>query len=153
MAVFDLVTLEPSPAAVVRATMAVSDFPSFFGHAFGAVAAAVAGQGLEIVGEPFAFVPSSPADVVEVAAGFPVSAAAERAGDVVPLELPGGRGVTTVHVGPYDTMAKTYEQMRDWISVQSLSPGTHLWEVYLSDPAAEPDPSTWRTRIVWPVSD
>lgn len=27
-----------------------------------------------------------------------------------------------------------------------------MWECYLSDPGAEPDPDTWRTLIVWPLA-
>lgn len=27
-----------------------------------------------------------------------------------------------------------------------------MWESYLSDPVAEPDPATWRTRIMWSVA-
>jgi len=27
-----------------------------------------------------------------------------------------------------------------------------MWEYYLSDPAAEPDPATWKTLIIWPVA-
>lgn len=158
MSVFKLVTIDPSPVAVARGIMAMSDFPTFFASAFGAVAAVVAGQGLEIVGEPFAFFPSAPddsaaSDVVEVAAGFPVSGSTESAGEVVSWVLPGGRAVTTVHVGPYDGMDKIYDQMREWMAEQGLTPGDHLWEVYLSDPSDEPDPSTWRTQIVWPVGD
>lgn len=149
----ELVKIVPSPAAVVRDTVPVNDLPSFFGRAFGAAAAAAAGQGLKLVGAPFAFYPSAPNDVVEVAAGFPVSAAVEPAGAVVPMELPGGRAATIVHVGPYDSMEETYEQIRVWMAGQGLTPADHVWEVYLSDPSTAPDPSAWRTQIFWPVDD
>ena len=152
MSVFELVELVPRPAAVVRATMAVSELPSFFGRALGAVAAAAAGQGLELLGEPFAFYPGAPTDVVEVAAGFHVSSAVEPADDVVPLELPGGRAATTVHVGPYESMHKTYAEMHVWMAKQGITQADHMWEVYLSDQSTEPDPSTWRTQIFWPVN-
>ena len=152
MSVFELVEMVPRPAAVVRATIAVSDLPSFFGRAFGAVAAAAAGQGLQLLGEPFAFYPGAPTDVVEVAVGFPVSSAVEPADDVVPMELPGGRAATTIHVGQYDSMDKTYAAMHTWMAGRGLTPADHMWEVYLSDPSTEPDPSTWRTQIVWPVN-
>src|SRR5450631_67634 len=153
MAAPELVKIVQSPAAVVRDTVPVNDLSSFFGRAFGAAAAAAVGQGLELVGAPFAFYPSAPTDVVEVAAGFPVSAAIEPAGAVVPLELPGGQAATIVHVGPYDSMEKTYEQIREWMAGQGFSPADHVWEVYLSDPSTESDPSAWRTQIFWPVGD
>ena len=37
------------------------------------------------------------------------------------MELPGGRAATTVHVGPYDTMVKTYEEMRMSTTAQGLT--------------------------------
>jgi hypothetical protein len=27
-----------------------------------------------------------------------------------------------------------------------------MWESYLSDPSAEPDPATWRTQLTWPLA-
>jgi len=145
--------MAPSPAAVVRDTMATSELPSFFGRAFGAVAAAAAAQGVELVGEPFAFYPGAPTDVIEVAAGFRVPTAFQPSGEVVPMELPGGRVVIAVHVGPYDTMDKTYKEIHTWMAARRLTPAGHMWEVYLSDPSTQPDPSTWRTQIIWPVDD
>ena len=138
---------------MVRDTVPVSDLPDFFGRAFGAVAAAAAGQDIELVGEPFAFFASAPTDVVEVAAGFRVSAAFEPSGDVAPMELPGGRAVTAVHVGTYDSMDETYKDIHRWMAAQRLTPAGHMWESYLSDPSTGPDPSTWRTRVIWPVDD
>ena len=30
-------------------------------------------------------------------------------------------------------------------------PATRVWESYLSGLGAEPDPTTWQTRILWPI--
>ena len=133
--------------------MAASDLPPFFARAYGAVAAAAAGQGLEVAGEPFAFCPNTPTEVVEVAARFPVSGAVQPAGDVVPMELPGGAGS---HDGPRRTVRHLHEtsaQMREWMAAQGLTPADHMWEVCLTDPSTEPDPASWRTRIFQPVKD
>ena len=27
------------------------------------------------------------------------------------------------------------------------------WEVYEAGPSSDPDPATWRTRVVWPVAE
>ena len=145
MAAPELVKIVPSPAAVVRDTVAVSDLPSSIGRAFGAAVAAAAGQGLELVGAPFAFHPRAPSDVVE---GPPVSGSQPRSsrGCCRALELPGGHAATIVHVGPYDRMEKTYEQVRVWMTVQGFT--DHLREVDLSDASTEPDPSPWRTDLL-----
>ena len=151
MSVPELIDLDPSPAAVVRETVPVNELPAFFDRVFGAVAGVVVSQGVKLDGEPFAFYAGAPTDVVEVAAGFRVSAPIEPSGDVVPMDLPGGRAVTMVHTGPYDSMDKAYHEMHGWMAAQGLTPAGHMWESYLSDPSKEPDPSTWRTKIVWPV--
>lgn len=62
----------------------------------------------------------------------------------------GARAVVTIHVGPYDTMAETYDGLRRWCAGQGITLAGGTWEEYLSDP--ETDPSTWQTRIVWPAA-
>jgi len=92
-----------------------------------------------------------PGETVEVAAGFPVSGPIDPTGAVTALELPGGRAVTGIHVGSYDGLAQTYQDLVAWVQAQGLAVGTRMWESYLTDPAAEPDPATWRTQITWPL--
>ena len=153
MASFKLVTLDSAPAAVVSETVPVRDLPAFFGRAFDAAAAAAKSQGVEVVGQPFALYNGAPTDVIDVSGGFRVSAAIQPVGDVGPMELPGGRAVTTIYVGPYDMIESTYAKMHVWMSTKRLTPASRMWEVYLSDPMTEPDPSAWRTQIVWPVDN
>ena len=66
--------------------------------------------------------------------------------------LPAGRAVVVVHVGPYDTLEATYGRLLEWVAAQGMELATGMWEEYLSDPEQEPDPATWRTRIVAPVA-
>ena len=56
-----------------------------------------------------------------------------------------------MHVGPYDTLAETYEAVMGKMQAEGVTPGSSMWEYYLSDPAAEPDPAMWKTLVVWPV--
>ena len=41
--------------------------------------------------------------------------------------------------------------LKTWIQGQGRTPSAIMWERYLSDPDAEPDPSKWLTEVVWPV--
>jgi effector-binding domain-containing protein len=147
----EIVELEAQEALAVRGDVPVAAMPDFFGRAFPAVWAAAQAGGVDIVGPPFGYYPSPPTDTVVVEAGAPVSAPAPDSGEVHRLVLPGGRAVVATHVGPYDTLATTYADLQAWMRAERLVPAGPVWESYLSDPAAEPDPSTWRTRIVWPV--
>ena len=107
---------------------------------------------MEIVGPPFAFYPEMPTETVTIEAGFAVSIPAKAVGDAHPFVLPGGRVAQAIHVGPYETMEKTYRDLRTWMAEQRLHPAAGMWESYLSDPRTQPDPATWRTLITWPIS-
>lgn len=148
----EVVELEPQLTIAVRGDVLIADLPAFFEQAFTAAAAAAEAAAVEIVGPPFGFYPSMPAETVEVEAGFPVAQLIEDSDDTHHLELPGGRAVVAIHIGPFETMEQTYRDLQSWMSEQGLRPATGMWECYLSDPLTEPDPATWRTKIVWPLA-
>lgn len=148
----EVVELEPQEAIAVHGEVRLDEMPAFFERAFTTAAAAAEAAGAEIVGPPFGFYPEMPGDTVVVEAGFAVSDHVEASGDAHRLLLPGGRAVRAMHVGPYDTMPRTYADLHAWMARQGLRPAATMWECYLSDPVTEPDPATWRTLIVWPVA-
>ncbi len=152
MSACEIVELTAQPAVVVRGEVPMDELPGFFGSAFGTVMEFLQEQGVSPTGPPFGFYPSTPDDVVEVRAGFPVAAPLEPSGKVEALELPSGRAVTTTHVGPYDALEQTYQALLAWMAGQGVRPAIAMWESYLSDPALEP-PERWRTKIVWPIDE
>jgi len=147
----EIVELDPQNAIAVRGDVAIADLPEFFERAFSTAAAAAETSGVEITGPPFGFYPEMPTDTVAVEAGFPVAAPVEAVGDAHPFVLPAGQAVQAMHVGSYDTMEQTYVDLQAWMAEQGLHPASGMWECYLSDPRTEPDPNTWRTKIVWPL--
>lgn len=148
----EIVELEPQEAIAVRGDVAIRDLPGFFERAFHEAAEAAEASGVEIIGPPFGFYPEMPTDTVAVEAGFPVSAPAEAHGNAHRFVLPGGRAVQATHVGPFDTMETTYDQLQSWMAEQGIQPAVGMWECYLSDPEVERDPAKWQTRITWPIS-
>lgn len=139
------------PTAVVRDRVRLDQLAAFFSRAFEEAAAALQAQGRHPVGPPFGKYTGVPTDAIDVEAGFPVSEAIARSGEVVPGTLPGGPVVEAMHVGPYDTIQDTYADVRRYFSEHELTPGDVMWESYLSDPQRQPDPATWRTEVCWPV--
>jgi effector-binding domain-containing protein len=148
----EIVELVPQDAVAVRGDVAFAELPEFFGRAFAESAAAAAACGVTIIGPPFGFYPEMPTMTVAVEAGFPVSGPIEPRGNAHPLVLPGGRAVQAMHIGPYDTMVQTYAALQSWMAERGLHPAVGMWESYLSDPQAEPDPAHWRTLIIWPLA-
>jgi effector-binding domain-containing protein len=151
MPTFTVTTVEHQPAAVVRAEVPLAEIRTLFDRGFGEVLRVVQAQGIAVAGPPFGFYPRMPTDTVEVAVGFPVAAPVTADGDVAPFELPGGQVVTGLHVGPYERLEATYRELTEWAAAHGHALAAHMWESYLTDPAVEPDPAGWQTRVTWPV--
>lgn len=152
MTVFEVRELAPQAAAAIRAEVPMAEITSVYDRGFPAVMAAVAAQGVDLAGPPFGYYPRMPDDTVEVVVGFPVLSPVQPDGEVLPFELPGGRAIVAVHVGPYDALQTTYAELAEWAAGQGLTLADHMWESYLSDPRTQPDPATWQTLVTWPVS-
>jgi effector-binding domain-containing protein len=146
----ELHELHPREAAVVSLHLTAEGIAEAIGGAFGEVAGAMATAGVDLAGPPFtryfSFGPTFDAE-----AGFPVMRPAPDIGRVHPARLPGGRVASVVHIGPYESIKDTYGVLMARVGEMGLQPLGPMWEVYWSDPEAEPDPSTWRTEILLPV--
>lgn len=147
-----LVQRPEQPTAVVREKVPMNALPEFFGRAYGAVMAAVQNQAVQIAGPPFGRYLSMPTDTVDVEAGFPVAAPFTGSGEVAAGTLPECRAFEATHTGPFDTLNATYDAIQERMKEEGFSPAGSMWEYYLSDPATEPDPATWKTLVVWPVA-
>jgi effector-binding domain-containing protein len=138
--------------AAVRKKVPMAELTEFFSRAFGDTMTALQGQGVSPTGAPFGKYYGRPDVIVDVEAGFPVATTISAAGTVLPGSLPGGRVVEAMHVGPYDTMDSTYSAVERYFADAKLTPGAVMWESYLTDPVAEPDPAKWRTQVCWPIA-
>jgi effector-binding domain-containing protein len=138
--------------AVVRASLSVPEIGPWFGASVGKLATWLAARHVPIVGPPFAryHVPDPDAGRFEVEAGFPVAAPVDGDEEVVASTLPSGSVATTVHLGPYEDLPAAYAAVTAWIDEQGGTSTGDMWEVYESDPQAQPDPATWRTRVFQP---
>ena len=146
--------LNEQPTAVLRETVPMKELRQFFSRAYQSVMSATEQQHVQLAGPPFALYRGMPTDVVDVEAGFPVAAPFSGGDDggVTAGTLPAGQALEAMHIGPYETLPETYGAIMGRMQAEGLTPGNSMWEYYLSDPAAEPDPAKWKTLIVWPVA-
>lgn len=100
---------------------------------------------------------------LQVEAGVPVAAAVLDDGDVRAGTLPAGRYAVMTHTGAPDTLVAATTQLLDWAEERGLafdvSPtdagqrwGCRL-ELYLTDPAEQPDLSKWQTQLAFRLAD
>ncbi|HEX5995953.1 MAG TPA: GyrI-like domain-containing protein [Jiangellales bacterium] len=135
--------------AVVRGEMPVDELPAWLAGVFPTVANYLRETGVIAIGPPFARF-AFLGRVAAVEAGFPVPTEITGDGLVEPSTLPGGPAAVTMHVGSYQDLDKVYLAVRSWVSQHGyVTTGPH-WEVYLTDPTVEPDPTCWRTDVVLP---
>lgn len=145
-----IVSLEPATAAVVRERVPMTALTEFFGRVFPATMAAAHAQGVELSGPPIAIYYGMPTDTVDVAGGFPTAGPVAADAGITNADLPGGRAVQVLHLGPYDTLERTYARLMSWFTEQGLTPGEIMWESYLNDPE---ESEVAETLIVWPLTD
>lgn len=90
-------------------------------------------------------------DVLDVEGAIPVVEAVEEGGRVKAETLPAGPALVTWHVGPYDQLGDTHTRVLEHMAAEGLESSSAPWEQYWTDPGMEPDPSKWRTLVVYPV--
>ncbi|WP_152191653.1 GyrI-like domain-containing protein [Georgenia satyanarayanai] len=147
-----LIDVEERPTVGIRRRVPVAELPAFFDEVFDAVAAAVERAGAHLGGAPFARYRGAPTDVVDVEAGFPLTEPWSGGGDLVAGSLPSARAVEAIHRGGYDALSDTYAELERWTGEHDVHVRDESWELYEAGPQSDPDPATWRTRIVWPVA-
>ena len=108
-------------------------------------------SGAGVTGAPFTRYLAVRMGSMSIQAGLPVGPDARSEGDIERIELPGGRCAVTLHTGPYDILSETHAVLEAWLREQGHALGPTCREVYLTDPATQPDPAKWQTQIVMPL--
>lgn len=149
-----VVTNLGDPTIGVRASVRGDEMQTFFKESYARLFEVIGDYHLEVTGEPFGRYRGAPGEVMDIEAGVPV-AKHPRDGHVdgvVRGRLLSADCVEAIHIGSYDTLTDTYASMVLWMHARGLNPLDDMWEFYLTDPNLEPDPSKWRTKVVWPFS-
>ena len=111
-------------------------------------------HGLALAGPPFARYPEFAMGSMVMEAGFAVAAPADGDPDagIEALTIPAGEAAVAIHRGPYDGLPATFEAVEAWVRSEGRSPSGPPMEIYLTDPGEHPDPQTWETQVVLPVT-
>ncbi|WP_448070490.1 GyrI-like domain-containing protein [Georgenia yuyongxinii] len=147
-----LIDVEEQPVAGVRQHVRLAELTTVLDSAFPKVLDAIRQAGAVPAGAPYARYFGTPSDTVDVEVGFPVAEPFAASGDVVVSTLPAARAAEAVHTGSYDRLPETYRRLETWIAEHDLQALDESWEVYEAGPDSDPDPATWRTRVLFPVS-
>lgn len=147
----ELRVLRSHHTATMRTEVDRSALSLAMGSILQAVKESLSRQGVSGTSAPFARYHAM-GEVVDFEAGVMVDAPIAPDGDVKPGQLPSGPAVIAVHAGPYETLERTYEAMQRWLDASpDYVANGGPWELYITDPSAEPDPNKWLTEIIFPL--
>ena len=148
---FSTTQIESQPILGIRSLARIQDLPDILGAHFGEIYGHVTQSGQQPAGMPLSRYHSMDGESVDLECGIPINTPLQGTHRIKPGELPGGTVATVIHKGPYEGLPQTWSALFEWIGAQGLKPAAAPWEVYLTDPGAEPDSSQWRTQIFFPV--
>ncbi|MCE7938323.1 AraC family transcriptional regulator [bacterium] len=139
-------------AAVIHLTIPRAEIQHVMGPAIGEVMATITAQGIPPAGPWFShhLTMDDPA-TFDFHVGVPVATPVAPAGRVVPGSLPAARVARTVYHGSYEGLGDAWGQLTAWIEANGHTPAADLWEYYVTDPGANPDPATWQTELNRPL--
>jgi effector-binding domain-containing protein len=137
--------------AAIRDEVPEGSLAEAMGGMFQAVMAALREQGITPASKPFARY-HAVGQVVDLEAGVIIKDPFQPSGQVRSSELPAGPAAIAVHTGSYETLEATHAAMQRWLEA---NPGQQAnggpWEIYVTDPAEEPDPAKWITEVIYPL--
>ena len=142
---------EAMPAWVragIRVQVPMAELHQAFGPIFEKVSQSVTDGGSDIIGPAYACYFGEPTDVVDVEIGFGISEPVEAEGILV-TQVPATDAVVGTHIGPYEQLEDSYEQLVPWMVSNDIDLADHMYELYDSMPGA--DPSSQITRMVFPL--
>ncbi|MGE5392320.1 MAG: GyrI-like domain-containing protein [Candidatus Saccharibacteria bacterium] len=149
-----IVDTQSTPAAGMEIVSNMAEVSKVIGQAYGQIMAYLGQNGIQPAGMPFVYYPEMSPDAEgrwKMIPGFPTTQPIQGADSIQPLTLPATQAATAIHMGPYETLEKTYAEMMSWIKENGYELNGPMWEYYFTDPQSEPDTSKWRTDIYIPV--
>ncbi|MDO5619602.1 GyrI-like domain-containing protein [Kocuria sp.] len=141
----------PIPTVVAREhnlPLAPKAMSAFYDSTYGTLYPALAAAGISPAGPAFGLHTRLPSQTVDIEAGVTVDRAAPNLPDgLVNSVLPGGNIAATTYVGSYDGLGSAWGAFMEAVAAAGHTPGLPLWEVYVSEPTLDADPSTMRTDL------
>jgi effector-binding domain-containing protein len=142
--------VERQAALSIRAEVLPHEIGPTLAELLPRVQAYIEKKGGKIAGAPFCRYHGF-GDKLRIEAGMAVSPAMPGEGDIQASELPGGDAAVTTHMGPYEALPQAHAAVVSWSMANRRSADGGPYELYLTDPADEPDENKRRTRVVLPL--
>jgi effector-binding domain-containing protein len=142
-----ILEVAPQRLAAIHVVVPRAEIQQVMGPGIGELMSTLAAQGIAPAGPWRTMHLRFDDQVFDFEIAVPVDRPVVPAGRVKQSSQPGGTIARTVHHGAYEGLAQAWPELSRWIEAQGRKPGMPIWEVYLTDPGANPDPATWQTEL------
>jgi hypothetical protein len=139
-----IVTVERRVTAVVKARVPFAEIPQAQRSARAKIEAGLPSLDTGALGLACTRWRPPQGGALDMEMGTIVARPIEAQGEIVPSELPAGRAVHTVMVGPFDGMGAAWQTLFEWCQAEKLKPAGINWEVYGPTPT---DPAKQETYL------
>jgi uncharacterized protein YndB with AHSA1/START domain/effector-binding domain-containing protein len=127
---YTIVAVEQRHTAAVKFTVGFADIPNAERSARAQIADALSRLGNLAAGDSFTLCRRLKDSKMHYEPGVVVSRTFTSSGDVVSSQLPGGRAVKQVLIGPFDQLPQAWPALFAWCASQGLQLEGAFWQVY-----------------------
>lgn len=143
--------IKAQPMISIKAKCKASEISQTLGSLYGQLMAFSGKNKITVTGAPFAIYHKYSVEEVELEAGLPVDKAAKSSGNIIAGNINAGKVLTTKHFGKYEDSEFAHAAIDEFVKTNNKTITGSPWEVYVTDPGVEKDPSKWLTEIYYPV--
>ena len=149
----ETVELPDQPALCVRFETSMDKLKDDIGRTYGLIFGRIGASGVAPAGPPMAlyFDMEMNPESFEMESCVPVAGEAAGEGEVTFRVLPGGKFLSLMHRGPYETLEATYEALFAYMKENGLELAGPSRELYLTDPSQVEVPEDNLTQILFPL--
>jgi effector-binding domain-containing protein len=147
-----VVEVNSQMAIGIKVESGMENMSEMMGSSFGKLMDYIGKSGAQPAGMPFAIWyqwQDSAKFIYECA--IPVASKLKGEGDIRFFNTYRGKAVTAEHWGNYDTSGNSWEAVMKYVEDNKLEANGDPYEVYVTDPATEPNPEKWLTVLYHPV--
>jgi effector-binding domain-containing protein len=147
-------TVSPVSYIGVAATMNPQDVKAVvtqMGKMYSSLTDVTTKSKVQINGHSFAIFPRFTDTSMDVICAVPVAPDSKLPAKYKVQELAGGKAVKAIHIGAYETLESTHNEINKYVAFKNLEVSGAPWEVYVTDATTQPDQSQWVTEVYYPV--
>jgi effector-binding domain-containing protein len=124
----------PSIALTIRTQTPVFNMPQVIGEAYGKMIAYFEKESRFLSAIPYVAFYNMDMNNLDVEMGFPISSPVPDSGEMKMKNLPGGKAVMCMYLGPYQYMEPTYHEVMGKISEMGYELIYPTYELYYNGP-------------------